>query len=458
MLGALLLVLVTAAPVPLARAQELATGKQWDELYLAFATAKPAAYPKAEAPRLAALLALGCEALLREDAVLAQSLGEKSAEFGGSVEGVLCGARAALTNTQRSAAEGVLRQGLKTLPKEGRFALELGRLLLEDNDAAGALAALALVGKGSPAFREAQALKATAQRLEDELQTARAGLKQDERAVARQMGVDDAEPGPPEPIARGAAQTGAGNWESSVDEEGRRQRGNAHFRFRYFNGQRDFGQRAEYEGAVQGVLDDARTTVKRLLGEARETPLDVILYSRQEFAMHHGAQAAQAVAGFYSQNAIRMNDSAQMSDKVRLTMVHEYTHAVFDELASFKAYQAPTWINEGLSEYIEWLAQGQDHASLDAEVTMRNLAAANQLPSLAQMTHGPLVGQANPALLYALSGTAVRLMVARCGVRGVVELVRNVGRGTPFPRAFAAAVGQELPRFEETLQAELRSR
>lgn len=431
---------VLAAAPPAARALELAKAKQWDELYLQFATAKPEAYPRGDQARLAEALAQGCAALLPADAVLAQSLGAKSAEFGAGGDGVLCAARAGLESEQRSAAEESLREGAARLPKDARLPLELGRLLLEDNDGLGAVAALEQVPKGAAQHKEAQALLVTAKR-----------LVHDARDEERQA--------TPAPGGRGGGSTGSsGGWESSVDDEGRRMRGNGHFRFRYFNGKRDFGQRAEYEGRVQAALEDARVTVQRLLGETRETPLDVILYSRQEFALHHGAQAAAAVAGFYGQNAIRMNDSAEMTPEVQTTLVHEYTHAVFDELASFNAHALPVWLNEGLAEYTAWRSQGSDHAPADRQTALRALAQRNELPTLGQLSQGPLVGQANPALLYALSASAVKLMVTKAGLPRVLALLREVGHGAPFVKGFVSCVGEDLARFDEELRAELSSR
>ena len=52
------------------------------------------------------------------------------------------------------------------------------------------------------------------------------------------------------------------------------------------------------------------------------SPTDVILYSKSEFIMHHGAQAARSVAGFYSDNAIRMNDSAEINPHNQTVLVH----------------------------------------------------------------------------------------------------------------------------------------
>jgi hypothetical protein len=242
-----------------------------------------------------------------------------------------------------------------------------------------------------------------------------------------------------------------------VDDEGRRTRGNSHFRFRYFNGKRDFGQRADYEGTVQGALEEARSSVKRMLGEAREQPLDVILYSREEFILHHGPAAAQAIAGFYSQNAIRMNDSAEISPQVQATLVHEYTHAVVDELASFNTFGLPVWVNEGLAEYLEWRYEGHDSAPVGVASALRMLAESNRVPSLSQLSRGPLIGQGNPQLLYALSATAVKLMVSRGGLSRVVELIRSVGRGTPFERAFKSVMGEDLATFEDELKGELKA-
>ncbi len=440
-----LLGVLAAAPTAASTAEGLAKAEKWDELYLLYAQVKAESLPKADLPRIAPLLAKGCRALLDSDAVLALSLGEKSVAFKGPADGVLCAADAAQKGDQGDAAISTLTAGAKLYPKDPRIALELGRALVNNAEADAALAALAKIPKGAKEAAEAQRLSEQARRIQEAVAKARA-----------EHPPDPEEDAPPSSVGRVTGSTAS--WESSVDDEGRRTRGNSHFRFRYFNGKRDFGQRADYEGSVQGALEDARSSVKRLLGEARDQPLDVVLYSREEFTLHHGPAAAQAVAGFYSQNAIRMNDSAEMSSRVQATLVHEYTHAVVDELASFNTFGLPVWVNEGLAEFLEWRYEGHDSAPVGVANALRMAAESNRVPSLAQLSRGPLIGQGNPALLYALSATAVKLMVSRVGLGRVVELIRSVGRGTPFERAFKSVLGEDLATFEEGLKGELKTR
>src|SRR5205085_5271721 len=97
------------------------------------------------------------------------------------------------------------------------------------------------------------------------------------------------------------------SYESGTGPGDLRTRDNRYFHFKYFNNQRDFGQRAEFEGQVASALEEARQHADSVLGIARESPVDVILYTREEFALHQGEAAARTVAGLYSQNAIRVN-------------------------------------------------------------------------------------------------------------------------------------------------------
>lgn len=461
MLGPFLGLILAGAPPPnAAKAEALARDAQWDELYLAFASVKPEAVAKGDRPKVAQALAQGCVALLPTDAVLAQSLGDKSLAFGGPVDAVLCATEAALKADQKATALETLAKGAQRFPKDGRVALLQGNTLLDDADPEGAERAFARVPKGTKEAEEAKPLQLKAHALAEELRTARSELRQVDRQVnGPGPGGGDEGGSAPAGVAGGGGTSPTGlGWESSTDGEGRRMRGNAHFRFRYFNGQRDFGQRAEYEGRVQSALEDARSTVRRLLGEAREAPLDVILYSREEFTLHHGPWAAAAIAGFYSQNAIRMNDSAELTPRVQATLVHEYVHAVFDEVSSFNSRALPVWLNEGLAEWIEWRSLGSDTPPMDLALELKQLAGQGRLPSLAQMSNGPLVGQGHAPLLYALSASAVRLIVKRVGLPALLDLVRQCGGGASFPKAFAQVVGKDLPAFEDELKAELASR
>jgi hypothetical protein len=248
------------------------------------------------------------------------------------------------------------------------------------------------------------------------------------------------------------------SYESGVDEEGRRLRQNAFFRFRYFNAQRDFGQRADYEGRVQAALDEARTAAQRILGISRQRPVDVILYSKSEFCLHHGPWAASAIAGFYSQSAIRINDSAEMNARNQATLVHEYVHAVVDEVCQFDDRGVPTWLHEGLAEYVEWQYQGRSKPEGRYDTLLRQAAAQNSLPRLESLRRDPLVSGSDPGFLYAYAGLTVRAYVQRFGMANLVSLLRTLAKGESFERAFHSHTSSDLERFEETVRDEIRAR
>ena len=444
MLAALLTLALSASPTA-AQAAAFARGKQWEELYLAFAAATPEASPKADRPKISQALLAGCLALQGEDAVMAFSLGEKSVAFAPTADGLFCTALTAKRSDQRGAAEEALKKGVLAYPKEGRFTLELGRLYLEDGQPGEAASTLARVPPRAKESGEAKRLIAQIARDSGE------SVGGPKVRVVEGAPVPSEGNSPPE-LARGTSRS----YESGVDADGRRVRQNQYFRFYYFNQKRDFGQRAEYEGQVQGALDAARISAQRLLGVAREKPLDVILYSREEFRLHHGPQAAQAIAGFYAEDAIRMNDSAEINEHNRAVLVHEYVHAVMDEVGSFNQRSLPVWVHEGLAEYIEWRSEGAEGPPRNYATALQQLALQNQLPRLAEMTNGPLVATRNPGLAYALSAVAVRLLVEKRGMPEVVELIRECGKGAPFEQVLERRFGASVARLDEELTASLK--
>jgi hypothetical protein len=374
---------------------------------------------------------------------------------------LLCAAKAALKTEQRGEAEQLLHKGRGTFATDDRFALELGRLLLSENDGAQATRELSHIGKKSKQYREAAGLLAKADALNAQGARARDDLKATEKSVHRRE-LDAAEEPEPLPVAGGekrpVATGGSSSYQSGVDEEGRRTRANAHFRFRYFNAQRDFGQRADYEGHVQAALEEARSADQRLLGATRESPTDVILYSKEEFTLHHGEQMAAQVAGFYSNNAIRMNDSAEINPRTQVTLVHEYVHAVMDELLHFHGDRLPVWMHEGTATWVEWQYQGFEGPPPLIGKQLRAVAKAKQVPGLGDMTSKPLVNQEGAGLRYQVSGAAVSLLVKDGGTPTLLGLFDDVGRGQAFEAAFEKRYGKTLADFEEKLAEELKSR
>lgn len=444
--AALLALALTAAP-PAQRAQELASKGAWDELYLAFSSAEPKDYPPAQRRAVAGPLLQGCETLATSDSVLAYSLAERAAAFDETAAALKCLARTALRTEQRGAAEEALRQGFKRFPKDGHFGLELGLLLLEDKDASGAIAVLSKVPAQAPESAEAQRLLAVARGQSAEEREARAQATAVERRV---YGGDAA---PPSLETRPVL-----TYESGVAADGMRTRANSRFVIKYFNGDRDFGQRADYEGHIVAALDEAYGFTRRVLGEAREAPVDVILYTREEFRTHHGDRASRAIAGLYSDNAIRINDAAELTRQTKATLVHEYVHAAVDDFCGGRDHSLPTWLNEGLAEYVEWRYLGSDGPPPAIAAELRGALKAGALPSLAQMAQGSFINMGAPRLAYATSAVAVRELLSQGGAGKLLALIRAVGQGSPFEEALQELYGKSPSKLEDEVKSALSRR
>src|SRR5207302_1218515 len=145
----------------------------------------------------------------------------------------------------------------------------LGKLALAEKDGVSAIAAFERVPKKSKESKEAEALLKQARALKTDHDSARGEAAQQERELAKKQNL--AAPGTssaPQTVAAAEPNNPAKHrvtagdslaYETATDSEGRRVRQNAHFRFRYFNGQKDFGQRADYEGSVAQSLEEAKS-------------------------------------------------------------------------------------------------------------------------------------------------------------------------------------------------------
>ncbi len=428
---------LTASPSG-AKATSLAEAKEWDALFAAFANAKVDGYGAKERVQIAGALSSGCEGILAEDATMASQLGELSIGFQPTVENCTCAAVAGRRAKLHELAENALKVGLSKFPKDESLKLEHVRLMTDEGDRVMAEKTYAEMKKNSPQAKEAFALLFGA-------------------AAEKKPAPSVATAGSKSPRDNAFEGSGGSNtYQSTTDEEGRRIRFNAHFRFRYFNGKRDFGQRAEYEGKIQAAMELARQSAGRILGVNREAPLDVILYSRQEFAMHHGEQMAQQVAGFYSENSIRMNDTAEVNERNQAVLVHEFVHAVVDDLTESRSRRVPFWVNEGLAEYTKWKFEGQDGPALNYRRRLKDLAAQQRLPRLDQMTTEAPIKQGDPGAAYAFSGESVRIMVSKSGVSQVIEYIRKCGQGQDAQVTFRQFFGKDFEEFQHEMESELK--
>jgi hypothetical protein len=166
---------------------------------------------------------------------------------------------------------------------------------------------------------------------------------------------------------------------------------------------------------------------------------------------------ARSAAGLYSDGAIRINGGAELTEQTKATLVHEYVHAAVDELCG-GGHRVPTWLNEGLAEYIEWRYLGGDGPPLIVGNALRGAARSGRLPSLTGLSQGMLIQTADPGLAYATSAVAVRELMRRGGAPRLLTLLREVGEGTPFEQALQSNYGMNVAKLDEELKAALSQR
>jgi hypothetical protein len=462
------LLLAAAPPAPAQKAKELAAQKAWEELYLAYSSGDGAGVPEAQRRVISGALHKGCQALLEEDSVMAYSLGERAVVYEASAPALKCLARAARKTDQRAAAEAALRKGMELHAKDGGFGLELGKLLLEEQDAAGALAVLELVPKRSREAAEAQRLMQQAR-----TQTTQEGSARTEAArIERKLFGTSAPPAPPDPMPGSESETVpalARNsqvettrqprqvnlaYQSGVDEQGRRTRTNGRFQIRYYNNDRDFGQRAEYEGRITDALDEAYHFTRRILGEGRETPLEVVIYTNAEFRATYGTTTARFVAGMYAANSMRINNGTELTQKVKGTIVHEYVHGAVTDFAGGTDQERliPIWLNEGLAEYVQWRYMDMDGPDKELVHQLNSAIRNGKLPKLRSLNKGRLVSHRDPALAYAVSAIAVSELLKQGGPRLLLTLIKDLGRGISIDAGLVDHYGMTLEDLDRHVE------
>ncbi|MCP3101157.1 hypothetical protein LZ198_19970 [Myxococcus sp. K15C18031901] len=483
----LALVLAASAPTPAQKAKELSSKKAWDELYLAFSSGDANTVPKEQRAAVSGALATGCEALLAEDMVMASALGERAVVFEETAPALHCVATAARRTDQRAAAEAALRKGLQRFPKDGSFPLELGKLLLEEQDSVGAVAALEQVPPRSKEGAEAKKLLQQARQSKQQESDARSEAARIERQLGGATRLPTEAP-PPVPLSGSTpryeqepvTELTVGNrnaggkmvkaptvgFESSVDSAGKRVRANRRFVIKYNNNSRDFRQRANYEGRVVEVLEEAYYFARDTLGQARENPVEVVLYSADEFRDELGAGAAAMAAGLYSANAIRINNAVELTKEAKATLVHEYIHAVVDDFCGGGNRDndtIPLWLNEGLAEYLEWKYLKQEGPTRNLWAHMRQAQVEQDVPSLHFLVNNAPITSSNPMVGYGVSALAVRELVRREGYRRILRLIEDLcenrgtgmNRGKYFEKALRTHYGLTMDELDKELAKQI---
>ncbi|MBS2027041.1 MAG: hypothetical protein JST54_03970 [Deltaproteobacteria bacterium] len=454
---ALLLLAALAAPASTAAdAEKLAHAKDWDNLYLAFSSGDPAKFSAADRTKIGDALLTGAKAMASSDPVMAVSLGERAVAFNESVDSLLEAASLEEKADQNGQAAKFLERAVAVDPKSGAAHLARAQHALHENDSALCLKELDAVPAGFQAA-QVKALRTKAQAKVVEKQADEAALDRVQQQVANNQmkAPDQAAPKQIKPEPANAKMVNMVDPADRIDGAamaGLRQKAGEHFVFAYGNNERDWGQRADYEGHVEEALEEAYEYVGEAMHTNRTEPVQVVLYTKQEYEFHFGGSALSRAAGFFS-GKIRINGAEEMTPEVRAVIVHEYVHAVLGELMGPRG-SCPQWVNEGFATYVENMyrsSRGMPGADDIWRTELHAMAVAGRLPKVASLDRS-FLEYSNPRVAYATSGEAMRLLVERYGMDTFVTALHDSAK-MGWPRSMA----EHLPADMDGLDDEIKS-
>ncbi|MFO7695471.1 MAG: hypothetical protein R6V57_20485 [Vicinamibacterales bacterium] len=194
---------------------------------------------------------------------------------------------------------------------------------------------------------------------------------------------------------------------------------------------------AEEDAAAAAVeiLERAHDEIGGLLHAFPAEPITVVLYTQQQF---RDVTRTPGWSGGLFDGRIRLPVRGGLADRREFERVltHEYVHALVHSVA---AGGVPAWLNEGLAAALE--SGGADRA--------RKAIARGTLVPLSQLDRSfESLPASAVAASYGGSALAVLEILERVGPSRLMGLLKDLGAGADFDRAFTAWVQIPFADFE----------
>lgn len=434
-------VVVHAEPMPLAEARALIGKKALDEVYVAFSSIKKGAHPAGDVAVAQLLVEAARAAIEGKDPSLALGLTDKARKLDPkSVDACLANADALLALDQRGAAEDALEAALQLAPKDVAVIFRRADYAEQEGQLDRALELFRRIpashAQGAIAKARVERIKTALAEEETNLADLAKGERDRVAGAPSSLPADPQNAPPPTPTTTGAPPASDG-----TIPDGMAARESSHFRIVYSGGQRDFAQRAQYEQKVLDMFERAYSGARTVLGRTSPRKVDVVLYTAEEFRFHFGSMFGGGVLGFYS-GKIRMNRAESLDDRFYGTAVHEYVHALVDDVMSGHSDGAPVWLHEGLARWVERKVAGGDHIDFHEKSELKRRAQAGSLPTFASLAGRAATELGGDAWVpYAKGACAVETLSTGGGVGRLVRVLEATGKGRTFDDAFGSEFG-----------------
>src|SRR5215467_2331533 len=187
-------------------------------------------------------------------------------------------------------------------------------------------------------------------------------------------------------------------------------------------------------------LDRAYWRIGGVLNVYPNAAIPVVLYTTQQF--RDITRSPEWAAGAYD-GVIRVPMRGALDEATELDRVlsHEFAHALVRTLS---AAAVPTWLNEGLATALE---------SEDLGWAEQRVAQAKPVRLSVLATSFGRFSGSQAQLAYATSALAVRRMLREAGGFAVANLIRDLGEGVDFDRAFAHRIQRSFEDFQASAEA-----
>ncbi len=198
--------------------------------------------------------------------------------------------------------------------------------------------------------------------------------------------------------------------------------------------------------AVLSVLDRAWEDHERRLGFAPDFPVTVVLQTARAF---QDTTRAPGWAAAWNDGTIRVPVMGLDRPTTSLVRVlrHEVAHSF---VASRTGANCPTWLQEGLAQWLE----GGDPDREDA--TLASLARGAALPRLDSLEQAFLgLPEARAQVAYAESLSAVAYVLKHHGEDGLRRLIAALATGLNAAEALPSAIGLTYPDLQRAWEQRL---
>lgn len=197
---------------------------------------------------------------------------------------------------------------------------------------------------------------------------------------------------------------------------------------------------ADLANRAVAILEAAYWRIGTALYTYPTDVITVILYTREQFR-DITRSPEWAGGAFDGRVRVPVQGALQNRAEFERVLAHEFTHALIQSLAS---RGVPVWLHEGLADCFD----GTDLTRKDDQV--RKAQTLLPLRRLEESFAG--LSASDASLAYAESAVAVRALLDQAGASAVVNLLGDLGRGTPFPDAFQRNILMSYAEFQKKLQ------